>query len=80
MYRKRMLDDDNASGGLKHLRDCLKVTGMILDDNAGGAEFKYVQAYAKESPTGKPMTVITIQDEGGLDATSEQLPVVSRSN
>jgi Holliday junction resolvase RusA-like endonuclease len=61
-FRRRMLDDDNLSSGLKHLRDCLTEADVIIDDNHAGASFLYVQKYAKESPTGAPMVQIDIED------------------
>ncbi len=62
VFRRRMLDDDNVSSGLKHCRDCLTLTGIIKDDDAGGARFTYIQRPSKESPTGSPMTQIEVED------------------
>lgn len=62
-YRKRMLDDDNLVGGLKHCRDGLVRVGLLTDDNAAGATFTYHQQLASLSPLGKgvPATVIEIE-------------------
>jgi len=60
-YRKRILDDDNLIAGAKHLRDCLTVVGLILDDNARGARVTYEQETVIKGR--KTSTVITIEDD-----------------
>jgi Holliday junction resolvase RusA-like endonuclease len=62
-YRKRMLDTDNLSGGLKALRDALVEAGVLRDDSPTWATFTYDQKPASESPTGQPCTVITITED-----------------
>jgi hypothetical protein len=61
-YRKRTLDDDNLSGGLKGMRDCLTRTGLITNDNKAGAIFTYNQGLCRVSPTGAPCLLIELSD------------------
>lgn len=45
--RKRLLDDDNLSGGFKGGRDALKRLGLIVDDNPKWVRFEYFQKTQK---------------------------------
>lgn len=38
IFRKRLLDDDNAHGGVKYLVDCLRYAGAIPQDTPGTIE------------------------------------------
>jgi hypothetical protein len=67
-YRKRRLDTDNLSGGIKHLRDCLTKCRLIVDDSPKWAAFDYRQHVLSEIPDElaeqfgrKPMTVVEIE-------------------
>lgn len=61
-FRKRRLDDDNLIAGLKHCRDMLVHFGLIIDDDRKNATFIYRDDLAKNSPTKKPCTIITLED------------------
>lgn len=61
-YRRYRLDDDNASSGFKHGRDCLVRAGLLKDDNREWSSFVYEQRKSKEHESKKPCTVITIED------------------
>ncbi len=57
---KRLLDKDNAYGGVKILVDQLKKFGLILDDDAATLDLEVVQAKVKSGE--KPCTILTLED------------------
>lgn len=59
-YNERKYDDDNFIGGLKPLRDALVDAGLIANDNARSAEFKYEQV--KGDPENEPMLTVEVID------------------
>ncbi len=61
-YRARRLDDDNLSGGAKHLRDSLVRLGVLKDDTAQWCGFTYEQRTVMESPTGKACTRVVVTE------------------
>ncbi len=62
-YRTRRCSDiGNLIGGAKACVDGMADTGLILDDRDSKARITYDQAVASKSPTGKPCTVITVED------------------
>lgn len=65
-YRRRLIeDDDNLSGGCKHLRDCIARLGLIVDDNKRWAAFTYDQALYRRAGKPAPCTRITISEISG---------------
>lgn len=69
VYRKRRLDSDNVSSGLKHCRDALVRCGLLLDDSDRWCSVEYHQHILSEMPADlarkygrRPVTVIEIQD------------------
>ena len=55
---KRILDDDNLSGGMKQLRDALTRRALIMDDSPQWMDALYRQ---RRCPKGKsPHTLVTI--------------------
>lgn len=62
-YRSRLITDEhNLSGGSKGIMDAFKNAGLVLDDRDELAQFIFSQKKAKESPTGKPCTVVEITE------------------
>jgi hypothetical protein len=66
-FRKRRLDTDNLSGGIKHLRDCLTKCELIVDDSPKWADFIYDQHIMSEMPAHlrmtcgfRPLTIVDI--------------------
>jgi len=51
LYRKRLLDDDNAVGGAKCLIDALKHNSVIYDDRPQYAKIDVKQIKSKEQKT-----------------------------
>lgn len=46
-YGKRILDDDNLSGGFKHVRDGI-ADALGVDDGSGDIKFEYFQEKSNE--------------------------------
>lgn len=61
-YRGRRLDEDNFSGGCKSLVDALRYHRLIVDDSSKWVRVEYHQKKLSESPLGRPLTVVTIED------------------
>lgn len=62
-YRKRKLDTDNLSSGLKHCRDCLTRLGLLVDDSPRWAVFVYDQGLYRRAGYRAPCTLIRIYPE-----------------
>jgi len=61
-FRRKKLDDDNLSAGLKGARDALTKTKLILDDTSKCSVFEYRQRSRELSPNGKSMTLFELED------------------
>lgn len=55
-YRKRLLDDDNNTGSLKHLRDCIAESMGVND-----ADKRVAWCYGQVQTRGKPGTLVKIE-------------------
>jgi len=62
-YRKqRCRDIANLIGGMKACIDGMVDAGLLVDDCRDMATITYDQATASQSPTGRPCTVIRVED------------------
>jgi Holliday junction resolvase RusA-like endonuclease len=61
-YRGRKLDADNFVGGCKALVDALTRHRLIVDDSSKWVRVEYHQKKLSESPLGRPLTVVTVED------------------